>query len=55
MTGQSSVAYHWPRFYRYRVADHGCRVTWNRYAGSVPIGLAVVVGRYAYCLKWAQA
>lgn len=47
------VAYHWPRIYRYRVADPGFRCAWNQYPG-VRIGAAVVVGRYAYCVKWAS-
>jgi hypothetical protein len=27
---------------------------WNRYPGAT-IGAAVVMGRYAYCIKWAWA
>lgn len=56
------AAPHWPRFYRYHVADRGLRMMKNRYPsgpertkGSAWIGLAVVVGRYAYCVKWAGA
>jgi hypothetical protein len=45
---------HIPRMYRYRVADPGLRALWNRYPGCV-IGAAVVVGHYAYCVKWAAA
>lgn len=44
--------------YRYEVAHparHGVpRLVVNRYGWKV-IGIAVVVGRYAYCLKWAAA
>ncbi|MGV9755421.1 hypothetical protein ACWDUC_06235 [Streptomyces tricolor] len=50
--------YHWPKVYRYRAAPGGARAMWNRYANSASratIGLAVVMGKYAYCLKWAQA
>ena len=53
-----AAVYHWPKIYRYRVADPGWRGTWNRYSGqrgSVVIGLAVAAGRYAYCIKWATA
>ena len=45
---------HWPRIYRYVVADPGLRLTRNRY-GAALIGYALVVGRYAYCVKWADA
>lgn len=47
-----------PKLYRYLVADHGLRFTRNRYHGefgSATIGAAMVVGRYAYCLMWADA
>lgn len=53
--------YHRPKFYRYRIADDLSgkpRATWNRYENQfsrVTIGLAVIVGRYAYCVKWANA
>lgn len=47
-------ALHRPRAYRYRVADSGLRFMLNRYPGAV-IGAALTVGRYAYCLKWANA
>lgn len=53
-----AAVYHRPRFYRYRVADAGLRVTLNRYTGqhgSVLIGAALVAGQYAYCVKWADA
>jgi hypothetical protein len=36
------------------VADPGLRVTSNRY-GAALIGYALVAGRYAYCIKWADA
>lgn len=49
------MSLHRMRFYRYEV---GCpkafRVVLNRYSWRV-IGLAFVVGRYAYCVKWANA
>lgn len=49
---------HRPTFYRYTVADPGLRVRRNGYANqhsAVTIGLAVVIGRKAYCVKWATA
>ncbi|MEV0085242.1 hypothetical protein [Saccharopolyspora sp. NPDC050642] len=48
------VTAHWPRFYRYQVAEPGVRFKTNRYPGAW-IGVAVVIGRYAYCIKWADA
>lgn len=50
--------YHLPKVYRYRVADDVPRALWNRYENQfsrVTIGFAIVVGRYAYCVKWANA
>lgn len=55
--------YHRPRFYRYRVADPGIRMVRNIYpsspaethVGTAWIGLGLVLGRYAYCVKWANA
>ncbi|MFH8619182.1 hypothetical protein ACH4E8_29530 [Streptomyces sp. NPDC017979] len=53
--------YHRPKFYRYRIADDlpsRPRATWNRYENQfsrTTIGLAVIVGHYAYCVKWASA
>jgi hypothetical protein len=44
---------HFPKFYRYKVADPGFRAMWNRYPGAI-IGAALVVGGYAYCVKWAN-
>jgi hypothetical protein len=57
------VAYHRPRFYRYLVATPGFRVQLNRYGrsyrppihGVATIGVVLVVGRWAYCVKWATA
>lgn len=52
------AVFHRPRIYRYRVADRGLRLARNRYAGqhgAATIGLAAVVGAYAYCVKWADA
>jgi hypothetical protein len=49
---------HLPRLYRYRVGSPGFRVDWNCYRGTVRsayIGAYVVVGRYAYCVKWGRA
>jgi hypothetical protein len=47
-------AFHWPQIYRYLVADKGYRLVLNRYPGAI-IGIALVAGRYAYCIKWANA
>lgn len=51
-----------PRAYRYRVADRGFRWVWNTYPGNVcahgrtnVIGAALVIGSYAYCVRWASA
>ncbi|NUS78495.1 MAG: hypothetical protein HOV70_20170 [Streptomyces sp.] len=55
------AAYHRPRFYRYRIADDlpgTPRVMWNRYENQfsrATIGIAFIVGRYAYCVKWASS
>ena len=52
------AAYHRPRLCRYPVADPGFRLMRNRYNGlhgSATIGLALTAGRYAYCVKWADA
>lgn len=46
---------HRPRAYRYQVAEpRRFRPMLNRYGFQV-IGVACVVGRYAYCVKWAWA
>lgn len=45
--------WHWPKLYRYVVADKGFRVMLNRYPHHV-IGAGVVVGRFVYCVKWAS-
>ncbi|KAA6220030.1 hypothetical protein [Streptomyces filamentosus] len=48
---------HRPTLYRYAVADPGLRLTRNRYGNqfsAVTIGLALIVGRHAYCVKWAH-
>lgn len=50
----SRAEWHRPRMYRYEVAYRGFRLMRNRY-GSAWIGLALVAGRYAYCVKWANA
>lgn len=47
------------KFKRYRVADHGFRLTRNRYRGapgfpSAWIGLALVVGAHSYGVTWAN-
>jgi hypothetical protein len=56
--------YHRPRFYRYEVAAPGFRLHRNVYpvapprqsdVGTAWIGLCLVMGRYAYCVKWAHA
>ena len=52
------AAWHPPAFYRYRIADPGLRIRRNRYSGrdgAATIGVAAVVGAYAYCVKWADA
>ncbi len=55
------AGYHWPKLYRYRIADDLAgtpRATWNRYENQfsrATIGLAIIVGRYAYCVKWADS
>jgi hypothetical protein len=41
--------------YRYGVANPGVRMGWNRYPGALPIGAYLVVGRFAYCVKWGTA
>lgn len=51
------AACHLPRLYRYRIAHPGLRLMRNRYEGrrgSATIGLALTIGRYAYCVKWAN-
>jgi len=48
------VAPHFPRLYRYQVADPGLRLALNAYGRAV-IGVALVIGRYAYCVKWGNA
>ncbi|MCM2394376.1 hypothetical protein [Streptomyces albipurpureus] len=50
--------YHLPKLYRYTVADTAPRAFWNRYQNRVSkatIGAGIVIGRYAYCIKWANA
>ena len=58
--------YHRPRFHRYRVHHPGFHLMRNVYPcapavdrathiGTAWIGLCLVVGRYAYCVKWANA
>lgn len=52
------ASYHRPHFYRYLVADPGLRFMRNRYTGqdaTATIGLALAIGRWAYCVKWANA
>ncbi|GIH70316.1 hypothetical protein [Sphaerimonospora thailandensis] len=56
---------HLPSFYRYRIAadDAGARLVRNicphmpnpATRGRAWIGLAVRIGRHAYCVKWADA
>lgn len=53
---------HWPRFYRYKVAADASRgMMLNQYGkpergeNIVTIGIAAVIGEYAYCVKWAHA
>lgn len=65
-TFHHSAEYHPPRFYRYKVAAPGFRLLRNVYpcapprptetnVGTAWIGLCVILGRYAYCVKWADA
>jgi hypothetical protein len=48
--------WHRPCVYSYRTPRDlvRVRVMWNRYPGHRSIGVAVVVWRRAYCLKWAM-
>lgn len=50
--------WHRPELYRYEVSTvvrrRVPRLGLNRYGWQV-IGLALIVGRYAYCVKWANA
>lgn len=51
-------AFHRPKFYRYQVANPGFRLVRNRYTSTHStafIGLALVAGRWAWCVKWADA
>jgi hypothetical protein len=48
------AVFHRPKVYRYEVAFPGSRAALNRYDSAV-IGVALVIGRYAYCLKWADS
>jgi len=48
------MRWHMPRAYRYEVSRPGLRAALNRYPSGI-IGVAVVAGRFAYCLKWAAA
>lgn len=43
-----------PRFYRYPVADPGFRLMRNISCGAF-IGLALVAGRWAWCVLWADS
>lgn len=52
---QSGIKWHRPQAYRYEVSRRGLRAALNRYPGGVVIGAAVVVGRFAYCIKWGWA
>jgi hypothetical protein len=48
------MRFHRLMFYRYLVGHKGYRCGLNRYGWSV-IGVYVTAGRYAYCIKWANA
>lgn len=50
----SDFRLHVPKFYRYRAADPGVGAMWNKYPGHPPIGAALRLGGYAYCVKWAH-
>ena len=51
-----------PRTYHYRVASPGLHVVLNRYSADVcrdrktnVIGIGLVLGHHAYCLRWGRA
>jgi len=49
------IKWHAPQFYRYEVATpQTVRLALNRYPGIV-IGAVIVIGHYAYCVKWGSA
>jgi len=48
------VTFHRPEFYRYKVANPGVRFLLNRF-GWRWIGVCLVVGKWAYNVKWAWA
>jgi len=49
------IKWHAPQFYRYEVATpQTVRLALNRYPGIV-IGAVIVIGHYAYCVKWGNA
>jgi hypothetical protein len=52
------MTFHRPKAYRYEVSEvvqrRLPRAALNRYPGAI-IGVSVVAGRFAYCLKWAWA
>lgn len=50
---QKRKKWHRPKVYRYRVGAPGYRAGWNSYPHH-RIGAYVVVGRWAYCVKWAD-
>lgn len=56
-TTRFKLVWHRPAFYRYMVSElvrgRLPKVALNRYPGCV-IGAAVVVGKYAYCVKWGS-
>ncbi len=47
-------AWHRPELYRYEVGRPGIRALLNHYGWDI-IGIAIVVGRFAYCVKWKWA
>lgn len=53
---RSRLEWHRPRFYRYLVSTQvrGFRISRNYYPGAW-IGMAIVIGSYAYCVKWGWA
>ena len=52
---RSVPKFHRPEFYRYVVAEpRRFRFMLNRYGWQV-IGVVCVLGRFAYCVKWAWA
>ena len=51
---QQRKTWHFPKFYRYKVADkRWFHPLLNRYPHHI-VGAAIVVGQFAYCVLWAK-